>query len=221
MVVTQMPAFLSPTFANWVTGIFTLFIISLLYKENPFYRVAEHLYIGTSAAHTIIATWHNTLRPAFTNNMMQQGKWWELIPIAVGLLIYFNLYRPMAWVARIPMSYWIGYNAGINFSVRIVIPMLNEITASMRPLVVMTKGVFDPITSFNNILFVVSVLGAVIYFFFTVEHTGIIGYMSRWGRWALMIGFGASFGNTVAARISLLVGRLNFLLGDWLGLLPK
>jgi hypothetical protein len=32
----------------------------------------------------------------------------------------------------------------------------------------------------------------------------------------LMISFGASFGYTVMARISLLIGRLEFLLKDWL-----
>jgi len=31
-----------------------------------------------------------------------------------------------------------------------------------------------------------------------------------------MISFGASFGYTVMARVSLLIGRLQFLLGDWL-----
>jgi hypothetical protein len=34
-----------------------------------------------------------------------------------------------------------------------------------------------------------------------------------------MITFGAGFGYTVMARISLLVGRFRFILGDWLGLL--
>jgi len=34
-----------------------------------------------------------------------------------------------------------------------------------------------------------------------------------------MIGFGASFGMTVMARISLLIGRIQFLVNDVLGLL--
>ena len=35
----------------------------------------------------------------------------------------------------------------------------------------------------------------------------------------LMIGFGASFGYTVMARLSLLIGRALFLLQDWLEVL--
>jgi hypothetical protein len=34
-----------------------------------------------------------------------------------------------------------------------------------------------------------------------------------------MLTFGAIFANTIMARVSLLVGRINFLLGDWLNLL--
>jgi len=36
------------------------------------------------------------------------------------------------------------------------------------------------------------------------------------GIWFLMISFGASFGYTIMARLSLLIGRIRFLLDDWL-----
>jgi hypothetical protein len=36
----------------------------------------------------------------------------------------------------------------------------------------------------------------------------------------MMVFFGATFGYTVMSRVSLLIGRMEFLLGDWLGLLP-
>ncbi len=42
------------------------------------------------------------------------------------------------------------------------------------------------------------------------------GTGSKIGIWVIMIGFGATFGFTVMGRISLLIGRIQFLLGDWL-----
>jgi len=60
-----------------------------------------------------------------------------------------------------------------------------------------------------------------IYFFFSMEHKGIIGGVSKIGVWFLMIAFGASFGFTVMARMSLLIGRIQFLLRDWLGLIQQ
>ena len=213
-----MEAILTPTLGNWLAALITLMLFSILYKENPLYRIAEHLYVGASAAHGIITTWNNTIKPAITS-MPTKGTWWEIIPMAVGLLIYFNMYRPYAWVARIPMGFWIGYNAALVLSARQVIPFLSQMTTAIKPLVAMTNGAFNLTQSFNNILFVSIVLGVLIYFFFTVEHKGIFKYAANYGRLAIMIGFGASFGNTVMARISLLIGRLTFLFGNWLGLL--
>ena len=213
-----MEAILTPTLGNWLAALVTLMLFSILYKENPLYRIAEHLYVGASAAHGIITTWNNTIKPAITS-MPTKGTWWEIIPMAVGLLIYFNMYRPYAWIARIPMGFWIGYNAAMVLSARQVIPFLNQMTSAIKPLVAMSNGAFNLTQSINNILFVSIVLGVLIYFFFTVEHKGIFKYAANYGRLAIMIGFGASFGNTVMARISLLIGRLTFLFGDWLGLL--
>ena len=40
--------------------------------------------------------------------------------------------------------------------------------------------------------------------------------MAKVGIWVLMVGFGASFGYTVMARVSLLIGRVIYLVQDWL-----
>ena len=65
----------------------------------------------------------------------------------------------------------------------------------------------------------VGVIGVLVYFFFSVEHTGTAGHISKVGIWFLMISFGASFGYTIMARVSLLIGRVTFLLDDWLHLM--
>lgn len=68
-------------------------------------------------------------------------------------------------------------------------------------------------------LVLIGVCAVLTYFFFSVEHTGAVGAVARVGIWFLMIAFGASFGFTIMARISLLIGRTQFLLGEWLHLL--
>lgn len=68
-------------------------------------------------------------------------------------------------------------------------------------------------------LILMGVCAVLVYFFFSVEHSGVVGAVARVGIWFLMVAFGASFGFTIMARISLLIGRMRFLLGDWLHLL--
>jgi hypothetical protein len=71
----------------------------------------------------------------------------------------------------------------------------------------------------NTLLVLIGVVSVLFYFFFSLEHKGVIGGVSVIGIWFLMIAFGASFGYTVMARMSLLIGRMQFLLKDWLGII--
>ena len=63
-------------------------------------------------------------------------------------------------------------------------------------------------------MILVGVLCGLAYFYFSKEHTGVFGGAATIGIWVLMVGFGASFGYTVMARISLFIQRVQFL-GDW------
>jgi hypothetical protein len=71
----------------------------------------------------------------------------------------------------------------------------------------------------NALIILAGLISTLFYFFFSKEHKGAFGTVTRLGTYYLMIFFGATFGYTVMARISLLIGRLTFLLRDWLGLI--
>ncbi len=71
----------------------------------------------------------------------------------------------------------------------------------------------------DSLALMVGVFSVLCYFFFSAEHKGALGVFSRTGIMFLMVAFGASFGYTVMARESLLIGRLSFLLDEWLGLM--
>jgi hypothetical protein len=70
-----------------------------------------------------------------------------------------------------------------------------------------------------SVILLIGVMCTLAYFFFSREHKGALGVASRIGIIFVMVGFGAAFGYTVMARISLLIGRLQFLLGPWLGII--
>jgi hypothetical protein len=72
----------------------------------------------------------------------------------------------------------------------------------------------DAATDVNSFILTVGVVATLVYFFFSAEHRGAIGVVARAGIWFLMISFGASYGATVMGRISLLIGRVAFLVQD-------
>ena len=67
-------------------------------------------------------------------------------------------------------------------------------------------------------VFAVGIMSSLLFFFYSREPRGAFGVVSRVGIGFLMVGFGAGYGYTVMSRVSLLIGRFQFLLGDWLGL---
>jgi len=210
-------AVVAPTLA----AIFTLGIMSVLWKENLFYRACEHIFVGATAAYNVVTTFSNTIKPGITENMIQKGEWWELIPICLGLLIYFQPHKDLRWLARFPTAFWIGYNAGMNLTIRTFMPLLVNIRSSMIPWFVVKDGAFNFGGTLSNLVFSASLILTMLYFVFSFEGIGTSKPLLSGGRWVMMVAFGASFGSTVMSRVSLFLGRAEFLLVDWLGIIQR
>ena len=198
---------MTPEVQTWIGVIATLGIFSFLIKENPFYRFFEYTVIGLSAAHTVVMTWDNYTKPFWTNGIMK-GEYYLLIPGAVAVLYYFR-YAPAKyqWLYRYPLALIMGYDIGYNLAYE------------PSPFMVQLRGTFEGLYDFNSFIYLAIFFGVVVYFIFTFgnKNKGIEGTRSL-ARYAMMMYFGVAFGNTVQGRFSLLLGRLLFLLGDWLGL---
>lgn len=70
---------------------------------------------------------------------------------------------------------------------------------------------------FNNWVFTLTLLCVMSYFLFSFKTQGkVVQASGKAGRWMLMIGFGAFFGNTVMTRMTYLLDRLMFLVDEWL-----
>jgi hypothetical protein len=97
---------------------------------------------------------------------------------------------------------------------------LKQIEDTVRPLLTLVPGegvtftwsLLNPSSSLNTIIILIGVSSVLFYFFFSVEHTGPGKIVARTGIMFLMIAFGAAFGYTVMARMSLLIGRLTDLI---------
>ncbi len=197
----------------WLAAGLTLFIFSFLYKDNPFYKFAEHLYVGISAGYWTSLEYHNVFRPNLWDPLIR-GDLTLLIPFALGVLLFTRFTNKFFWFSRWAMALIIGIFAGIAILGYGTGDLILQIRANILPL-----WTGNWLESFNNWLLVIGVLTALIYFFFSKEHKGAVGTGAKIGIWFLMISFGASFGYTVMSRMSLLIGRVYFLLGEWLKLI--
>jgi hypothetical protein len=202
------------TIGIWLGAFLTICIFSFLYKDNPFYKLAEHIFVGISAGYWATLEYHNVFRPNLWDPLTREGRLLLIVPFIFGLLLFSRFTKKFSWLSRWPMALIIGIYAGITIVGYGSGDLILQIHANLLPL--WTDHWF---TSLNNILLTVGVITGLIYFFFSKEHKGALGAGAKVGVWFLMISFGASFGYTVMSRMSLLIGRVYFLLGTWLRLL--
>ncbi|MCC7262076.1 MAG: hypothetical protein IT369_06080 [Candidatus Latescibacteria bacterium] len=196
----------------------SLALYSFLYKDNPLFKLAEHVFVGVAAAYTFGQVWFPTLygeiiAPLFNAAPEAAGQGWLLlVPTVLGLLMLTRVSRRLGWLSRYAFAFVVGLGAGLTIPRSISSFLLAQIEPTIRPLTWSLDGL-------NLAIILVGVVSVLIYFFFSVEHTGIVGRVSRVGIWFLMVSFGASFGYTIMARLSLLIGRVYFLFSDWLHLI--
>ncbi len=191
---------------TWIAALGTIAMFSFIFKENPVYRWCEHLYVGAAAGYAISVNAKSIADKAWTP-LTQDGKIVLLIPCIFGILLYARFIKSIAWLSRWPMSFLVGVGSGLAIFGVVNSQLLQQIKATLLPL-----------NSINNIIMVFGVLSILLYFFFSMEHRGAVKYGASVGRWIMMITFGVSFGNVVMGRISLLLGALERILGDWLGM---
>ena len=201
----------------WVGAILTFAILSFLYKDNPFYKIAEQIFIGISAGYWFIYTIYNILIPNlftpvltdFSNNRLL------LLPAFLGFLMLCRLLPKIDWVSRYPISFVMGTTAGMS----LILFLRSDIIKQTSETMMNPFSTPDLAATIGQIILIIGTLTGIIYFFFSKKHEGVFGTTARVGIYFLMVSFGAAFGYTIMARISLLIGRLNFLLGDWLGII--
>jgi len=232
----------------WLVVLLTLCIFSYLYDDNPFYKAAEHLFIGVSAGYwaslffwtqiqpnlfgrlwpsrfveddgsILISIWYaiyeifNFITTGFgvlDRNVFPEGGIGEremqlsyVIPFILGIFMLLRLVPKFGYLARWAIAYIVGMTAGLRFYSFLNSNVRMQIQASA------VDFTSDWIGIINALILFIGTLTGLIYFFFSTEHKGTIGTLSKIGIYFLMIKFGASFGFAVMGRISLLIGRMN------------
>lgn len=212
----MIPAHNVDVLVTWVAALSTLAILSVVYRENPLYRLFEHLFIGVSTGFGVYIAWRDVLAHNWWEPLTQ-GQWFWVLPPLVALLFYTVYIPKYAWLSRLVITGMLGLGAGLAFR-GFATQVFPQVTASFLP-VIWGRNEVTWTQALNNLVFLVTLISVMAYFFFSFRHDKpLVHGTARLGRWLLMIAFGATFGSTVMARFSLLIDRLDFLLVDWLHL---
>lgn len=200
-------------FQIWLRAYLIISLLSFLYKDNKFYKLSEHIFAGLSAGYYVGLIWQSVIVQQLVNPMIDNGEWWLIFPGMLGVLMFTRLMPKYSWVSRVSLAFVIGNTAGIY----IIQSLHGAIMLQMAPMVRSLNSGEGFGAVLSTLLITVGVISTMIYFYFSKEHTGVWGVTAKVGIWFIMIAFGSHFGYTVMGRISLLIGRIEFLYYDWGG----
>ncbi len=200
--------------AVWAGVFLTLAIYSILYRESPWYRIAESVYLGVAVGYGV------SLDLVYVRNQWETGGWSSgpmLIGFALaailGILWYLRFAKSYFYLYRWPLAVVVGTGLGLTLRTVVFTQFTTQILAQAKLNLYLPS---DPLTWFNNILMFIMVPSVLLYFWFTgvgVRQGTTMKIIDQLARYIMMVGFGASFGYTILTRYALLIGRAQYLLG--------
>ena len=235
-------------FGAWVAVFLTISIFSFLYKDNAFYKIAEHLFVGISAGYWMSMFFWTQIQPNLfgrlwpSTHYSDSGIWYRIydflgffaspvfpdggidkghdmhiiyiIPLVLGIMMLLSLKKSFSWMARWGIAYTVGMAAGLRAYGYLSSNVLGQVRGTIMPIVNTELPFFDLVgaSHFNNFIILIGTITGLLYFYFSKEHKGSFGKLTKVGVYFLMISFGASFGFAVMGRISLLIGRFTDLI---------
>jgi hypothetical protein len=197
-----------------------LVVISYVFKETAGYRIMSHIVLGAATAVAIMVTWRDVVHPNWWlpvtkgATALSHGSWdWNILWVLClvpGLMWYTLYFKKLEWMSRIVFGLFIGMGAGLAFKNYLLL-IVPQITQSFKPLVAVRDGAFDWGATIKNLLFMATLVGVLVYFFFTFrKEVALVTPARAYGRWMMMICFGTLFGYTVMTRMSYFLERLNY-----------
>jgi hypothetical protein len=199
--------------AVWTAVFFTLGIYSILYRENPWYRLAESIYLGVAVGYAVGQDL-KYIRDQWGGQWSSSGlmMFAFIIVMFVGVLWYARFNKSLFYLYRWPLAIVVGTGIGMALKTVVFSQFLDQIVSQANtPFFV--AG--DMVQTINNILVQIMVPCVLLYFWFTgeIRESAPMKVVEKIARYTMMAGFGSAYGYTVLTRYSLFIGRSQFLLG--------
>jgi len=196
--------------------VLTLMIFSYLLGDNPLYRLALHLFIGALVGYSFGVV----LREVFLLKVMvelAEYPYAVVPPIILGILLLIKGFPRHAYVGNFSMAYLAGVGAAVALSGALLGTLIPQVNATGRALKPGSPGLLPVV---NGLLVVVGAVCALMAFNFTTWRRGrLAGSWTRFvsaaswvGRLFLSVAFGVAFAGALTASLSILVGRVQYLI---------
>jgi hypothetical protein len=201
------------TAATWVAAAATIVVLGGLLGERRAFGWSQHLLAGLATGFLVLIAITEVVVPRLLEPLLADpaGRpelWIGVAVVAVAAGVPW-LPRP---IAGVPIGIAVGALAAFAFGGAIIGTLLPQVASSvaLREATLLST-VIAVATAGITVLVALSFLHGT-----PRDRAGAT--VVRLGRWLLLAGVGGWLGYLILSRLVLLVDRIGFLLGDWLGI---
>ncbi|MHB1357781.1 MAG: hypothetical protein ACYCZF_17570 [Anaerolineae bacterium] len=203
--------------------VLTLAVLSYLFGDNGFFRLAQSLFVGVSAGYIGALCWHSILWPRILLFLHQPAVYWHYgLFFILGILLLARGLRATRVLADLPVGILFGIGAALALGGTLagtLLPLVRSLSTPMPP---QAYGADWPawVMIVDAILIIIGTLAVLGSFQFTIPQRGPFKDIGKaWsalgrslGRGLIMVTFGALYAGALVSFFTLLIGRIEFLL---------
>ena len=199
--------------ATWVAALATIVVLAGLLGERRVFGWSQHLLAGLATGFLALLAITEVIVPRIVSPLVADPA--GRLELLLGLLLVVAAaavpFLPRA-VAGVPLSIAIGTLAAFGLGGAIVGTLLPQLATTVAgPEATVTETVVGVAAA--------GVSGLVLIGFVHGTPRGrVVSLAAAGGRWLMLAGLGGWLGYLLFSRLVLLVDRVAFLVGDWLGL---
>lgn len=212
-----------------VAMVLTLFVFSYLLGDNLLYRLAEYLFVGVAVGYAVVVAFHSVLGPKLLVPLAEELKKGAdansgqilllLTALVLGLLLLTKPLRRLSWMGSLSVALLLGVGTALAIGGALLGTLLPQVSAT-ADVSYYVERYGSGLGLFSGVIVLVGVIGVLFYFYFGAGGEGRLAQLRQqlvqtWGglgRWFIFIAFGAILATTFMSRLSLLAGRVQFLL---------
>jgi hypothetical protein len=198
--------------ATWVAALVTIGVWAYLIGERRFFRLAQNLLAGLATGYLTVLAVREVLLPRLIEPLITEPGGnlllWPALVLVLAMAGAHWLPRP---VVSVPVAVLVAGVAAFALGGAVAGTLVPQMAGSLLP-----PG---PAASVVNGLIGLAITALVLVgFLHGVPRGRVLAGAAGTGRWLLLGGIGGWLGFLLVSRLTLLVDRLQFLLGDWLGI---
>jgi len=194
--------------------IFTLFVFSYAWGDNPFFKFATHLFVGVAAGYATIITVYNIIFPHLIFPLFSENRSEMILTIIYIIPCALVLTKASPRLSKIgnpAMAFLVGIGAAAAVG--------GAVRGTMSPQVSASINIFENTGFINAGIILIGTLSTLIYFQFGRKETPAKGLQTGqfikaigWvGQVFIAITFGALFAGVYFATLTALIERFSYL----------